>query len=359
MKKKPLINILITCTNSQVAPSIISLIKNHPDYNISVIGVDVVSEKDNNNTQFLDKYYQVPMGDNKNYISTIKKIVKKNKVRVIFVGSDEEVLSLAENKKDFKNNFNCEVCCSPLRAVKITTNKYKLMMKLKKNKIDVGKVYSLNKLKDLRLYAEKLGYPKNKFIIKPKFGRGSKGFRVVIDDYDKYQSFYSRDTINISLDELEEVFRIRPKKILNYLVMEYLPGNKYSADILVNNGKIVSMVIRNNWKTPKVNPPTQLADIVFDKDVRKYVTKIVKCMNFDFFIQIEVGRNYQGKPILIESNTRLDATIPITTGLGINFFHEMITYSLTGKFRPNLPDYKNYHKKLRFVRYWQHCFKEL
>lgn len=353
------LKVMLTCVGAQVSPSVIQLIRNHPQYSISVIGVDALPRDENLSVKFLDKYYQVPMGDDENYISVVEDIVKKNDIKLIFIGSDEEALSLAKKKEYFRNNFACEVCCSPKKVIEIASDKYQLMNKIKENGIEVAEIYALKTIKELGLCAKKLGYPQKKFIIKPRLGRGTKGFRVVSNNYDKYKSFYLRDTTNISLEELEAVFRAKRKEVSNYLVMEYLPGDKYSADVLVNKGNVVSMVIRNNWEKPKINPPTQLADIEFDRDIREYATKVVKSLKFDFFVQVEMGRNYRGKPRLIETNTRLDAALPITTGLGINFYHELMIYAMTGKFRADLPDYERFSKKLRFIRYWQHYFKEL
>jgi len=119
------------------------------------------------------------------------------------------------------------------------------------------------------------------------------------------------------------------------------------------------MVIRNNGPMPKISPPTQVADIVFDEDIREFAESIVEVFGFDFFVQIEIGRDLKGNPGLIEINTRLDAALPITTGLGLNFYHEMITYALKGMMREDIKDYRDYRKKIIFKRYWQHFFEEI
>jgi len=118
------------------------------------------------------------------------------------------------------------------------------------------------------------------------------------------------------------------------------------------------MVIRNNGSTPKTHPPTQNARIVFDDDIRQYAERIVRIIPFDYFAQVEIGRTEKGEMGLVEVNTRMDATLPITEGLGLNFFREMITYAMTSKMRPGISDYHDYPKKLRFRRYWNHLFEE-
>ena len=351
------LKIMLTCVNSQVSPSLIQLIRGYPGYDVKIIGVDTVSLNDNLGKCFCDQCYQVPLGSDKDYITAIKNIIRENDIRLIFPGSDEECLELSKYRDELKN-LDCEVCCSPYEVILLASDKYELMKKLKENGIPVAEVYSAKTIEDVRGVALMLGYPENDFVIKPKFGRGSKGFRIVTSKKDKYAAFYAGVHYKLTLEELIGIFSSHAEEIQKYLMMEYFPGDKYNADVLVSDGKVISMVIRNNGSLPKVSPPTQIADIVFDRDIREYAESIVALLGFDYFVQIEIGRDINGDPRLIEINTRLDATLPITSGLGLNYLHEMITYSVTGRMRDGIKDYKNYERQLRFRRYWQHLFEE-
>ena len=231
---------------------------------------------------------------------------------------------------------------------------------LQDNGIPVGKFYAPVYVDDIKEAAARLGYPKKDFIIKPRCGSGSKGLKIVTSHFDTYDSFIQNKQISTTLDKLADLFSSYPEKISEFVIMEYLPGNKYSADILSEHGEVKSMVIRNNGKDLKINPPTQLADIVFDGDIREYSKRICELLKFDFFIQIESGRGKDGKPYYIETNPRLDATTPITTGLGVNFYHEMINYAINGSFSINIDIVENNRDKtIRFFRFWDHTFKEV
>jgi carbamoyl-phosphate synthase large subunit len=354
---KETVNVLLTCVNSQVSPSLIKLIYGHPDYEIKTIGVDTVPFEDNLGRNFCDLCYQVPKGTDNDYFSAIFEIVRKNDIRVIFPGSDEECLTLASKRNEFRR-IDADICCSKLDVVSLAADKFKIMSKLKDKGLRICKVFAPQSIKDIEEMAEKLGYPEFDFVVKPKFGRGSKGFKIVTVEKDFHDLFYDKYNYKSTYKELIEIFSRHVEEIQKYLMMEYFPGDKYSADVLVSDGKVISMVIRNNGSLPKVSPPTQIADIVFDKDIREYAESIVGLLGFDYFVQIEIGRDINGDPRLIEINTRLDATLPITSGLGLNYLHEMITYSVTGRMRDCINDYKNYEKQLRFRRYWQHLFEE-
>jgi len=348
---------MLTCVNSQVSPSVIQLIYGHPNYDINVIGIDAAFLEDNLGRNFCKRCYQVPQGVNEDYFPSVKRIVEENDVKLIFPGSDEECVSLAKHRDEL-NQVGCDVACSSYDVVSAVSDKYRLIMELKSVGIYNAEVFLPETVMDMKAMAEEMGYPDKDIAIKPRFGRGSKGFKIITHGYDKYASFYNGECYKISLEEIIDIFKEQSEEVSKYLMMEYYPGNKYSADILVSDGKVHSMVIRNNGTFPKINPPTQVADIVFDEDIRKYAESVIGAFDFNYFVQIEIGRTAEGNPGLIEANTRLDATLPITTGLGLNFYHEMITYALNGKMRKGINEYK-YHNKIRFKRYWNHIFEEL
>lgn len=355
---KPQINVMMTCVNSQVAPSIIKLIRNHPEYDIEVIGCDASPVAQILGRHFCDHVYSIPQGSAPNYIPQVMELVTKHKIQLIFPGSDEECLPLSQHRNELQQHGG-EVACSSYDVIKMVSNKYQIMTQLKEAGIHSAEVYIPQTLNELESIAKLLGYPEKQIVIKPQVGRGSRGFRIIDANYDKYEAFCGRGVANITLEDLKNIFKNHEKKIADYLIMELYPGDKYSADILVSHGEIISMVIRNNGPVVKINPPTQNAGIVFDEDVRDYAKRVVKLMKFDYFIQVEIGRDIQGNLGLIEINPRLDATLPITTGLGLNFVHEMITYAITGQMRKGIPDYHNYPKQLRFRRYWMHLFDEI
>jgi biotin carboxylase len=233
------------------------------------------------------------------------------------------------------------------------------MAHIREKGVQSGAVYLPTTLADLENFAHALGYPNFDFVIKPRSGHGSRGFHVVSSNYDLYEDFTASRSYTLSLEVLKDLFSSREQALSNYFLMEMFPGDKYSADVLVSRSRIHTMVIRNNGPIPKVNPPTQNARIVFDPDVRSYARRIIDALDFDYFVQVEVGRTRDDELGLVEVNTRMDATLPITEGLGLNFFREMITYAMTGKMRADIPYYHDYPKKLCFRRYWSHLFAEM
>ena len=118
---------ILTCAASQVIPSVIQLIKSHPDYNISVVGVDNHTESESVGASFCDAFYQVPMGEEHGYMEKIEEIIQVEGIRVIFPGSDEETRTLAQAKEYLLSKYECHVTCSSSEVVKLASNKLEML----------------------------------------------------------------------------------------------------------------------------------------------------------------------------------------------------------------------------------------
>lgn len=350
--------IMLTCANGQVGPSVLSLMRMHPDYDIRLVGVAAGDLSTGLGAKFCDAFYEVPMGSSPDYWNAIRGVIEREGVNLVFIGSDEEALVLSSHSDELKQ-MNCAVACSPHVSCLTASDKFSLASRLEACGVAVGRYSAPESVEDLVNFAEECGYPEQDVVLKPRFGRGSKGLRIISNEFDAYDAFYSGLKGYATLEQMVQLFSDYPQHISEYMLMEYLPGDKYSSDMLVSNGKTICSVIRCNGPVPKVSPPTQLADIVFDRDVEEYACRVAEVLEADYFLQVECGRDSAGDVKIIETNIRLDATLPITTGVGVNFYREIMTYAFEGSFRdmPLLPG--NPEKHLRFVRYWQHDFVEV
>jgi len=348
--------VLITCVASQVIPNIIKMIRSYDDSNVRVVGIDMRSKDLAVGAVFCDSFYQVPAGNDMSYCDSIICIVERENVRFMFIGSDEEALALSRIKDLLLEKYNCHISCSNLKATLLASNKFDMLDKLSKAGLYTGKYSALKTPTDLMNFADLVDYPKNDFIIKPKIGRGSTGFKIVRNDINDKDRFFSSKNIEYTVSGIVGFFNDFPEEIENFLAMEYFPGEKYSSDVLFEKGTIKAIVTRSNGTIPKTNPPTQLADIENHDDINDYIHNIASIVEFDFFLQIETGRDSNGRIAYIETNPRLDAALPITEGVGINYYHQMLHYALYGTYKNIV--YDESATELPFCRFWDHVFIE-
>lgn len=357
--RKDPVTVLVTCVASQVIPSVIQLIRNHPLFDVRVIGIDTRREDESVGASFCDAFYQAPMGDAPGYGMAVEEIIRREGVRFIYPGSDEEVRTIAGIQDRLGEKYGCKLASSREETVVLASDKLAMLKFLEERGVATPKFAEPQNVSDIRRMAGEIGFPDIELVMKPKVSRGSRGLHIVRREVDPKQAFYRRDSSDITLDQLIGFFEAYPAEVCKFVMMEYLPGDKYSSDVLASKGAAAAIVTRCNGPVPKLNPPTQLADIVFDEDVRAYAEAVARTLGVDYFIQVETGRDREGKVKYIETNPRLDATLSITTGLGLNYYHELLTYAMTGSFSPRLNDRPLPAPRLRYFRYWQHIFTQM
>ena len=238
------------------------MIKSSSLKNVNVIGVDCCPLSDVSCGTFADKYFSVPHGNSPEYINSITSIVQSNDIDLIFPGSDEEVLKLSAVKEELSMR-NCFVACPEYENVLVLSDKFSMLDYLTNSGIKSSKYGLFSSAEDLDALLFTLGFPNDKVIVKPRKGRGSKGVKLVDSTLSIKDQFESTNNSYTSKAQLLAYFRAYPNECSNYFAMEYLPGEKYSIDCLVEKSQLVFSVSRSNGTEPKLNPPKLPRSLLF------------------------------------------------------------------------------------------------
>ena len=162
-------NILMTCASGGIIINDIIALKNKFN-NLRIYGADQNPNK--RLFKYCDKFFKVPKGDNKNYISKILEICKKYNISIIIPRSDEEAISLSKQKKKFEKI-----------GIKFPINNFK-KLKILNDKIATYK--KINNVTNFNLKWQIIKSPKqinrvesflieNKFcVLKPSISRGGR-----------------------------------------------------------------------------------------------------------------------------------------------------------------------------------------
>ena len=160
------INVLITSASRKV-----SLVKSFKKAVNSTGKGNVVAVDTNPQSAALfyaDKCYLVPKDDDPDFISTILKLCKKEKINLIIPTRDEELLIFAKSKKLFEE-IGTKVMISETETVEICLDKGKFVNFCLKNNISVPKTYDINSIVET-------DFP---LFIRDRFGKGSKKAFIV------------------------------------------------------------------------------------------------------------------------------------------------------------------------------------
>lgn len=340
------ITVLITGAGAPGAPSIIQSLR-IIDRKIKIIGVDM--DKNAVGFTMIDEHHLICPANYKNFINNVLKIAKKEKVDVIIPLVTRELLKFSENIKLFEKE-NIKVSVSELSGLKIANNKHLLMRHCKKNNIPTPNFKLVKNYNAFKKAVLELEYPKNNVCFKPPVSNGMRGFRTLTESIDRLDILMNHKPNN-ALTTLEEITSIlkNANPFPELLVMEYLPGQEYSVDVLADNGKCIIVVPRSRDKLKM--GISFVGTTIEDKEIIKYSKKIVETLKLNGNIGLQFKRDKNGIPKIIESNPRVQGTMILATAANANLVYGAVQLALKEKIKPFKIAWNT-----KMIRYWKEVY---
>jgi carbamoyl-phosphate synthase large subunit len=191
---------------------------------------------------------KISLAKNKKFLFELDKIIQKYRIDLVVPTVDEEIIKICSNKSISSMSF-----IPNKQFIKRTMDKYILIQELKKFNLQFPKTYLSN--------SKKITFPK-KYIIKPRFGRGSENIHVItkkhqIKDYLRLYSFQPKDvivqefipgveyTIFVGMDREENLVKILPFQIYKKKGIT-ISGQTQNKVNVINFVKIFCMYFKTN-----------------------------------------------------------------------------------------------------------------
>jgi len=343
MKKE--IRIILTSIGGLVAPSIIEhLRKSAEEDNKKLFIIGINAQKNAVGSFFVDKNFIVPNGDSVNYIPTLFKIAKENKIDIIIPCSDEELLSISKEKKNFMKD-NIMPICSNYDIIHKSNDKGLMLQYLKKYKIPYPKFCIPKNIEEVVKFSRAVEYPHKPFIVKPRIARGGRGFRIIKEEFD----FLKDRTCNaIKLAYFLDILK-KYKKFPNIVLMEYLPGEEFSVDSLAYHGQAIYIMPRKRIKA--LGGPSIIGETVKNNEIKNMVEKAIRIFGFHLNVNIQLKYSERNIPLIFEINPRISGTIVANDAAGIDLLYYGIKLALGQK----IPRQK-IMKEIKMLRYFKEIF---
>jgi carbamoyl-phosphate synthase large subunit len=342
--------VLLTAAGGLGMPSIIDCLKNNYEKRkIKIICTDIIEKPIMHYKA--DEFYLLPTGSSKNYMSSLIRICKKNKVDVVIPNSASEILTISHNLSLLHSN-NISATVSVEDSVKKIMTKNETYKILEENKIPVPEFYLVNDKNEFHHALKMLGYDKNPVCFKPSdYGSsgGGRGFKILrkgnsIDDIILKNK---PDSAEIDYETALRLFNKHKK--LNLLVMEYLPGDEYSVYILANKGNMIFCVPQLRERLEQSY--SFEASVKKNKKIIRICKKIAKVMNLDYNSNIQIKLSKNNQPKVVEINPRMGGSIALSAAAGVNLPYLSIKLALGEK----LPKHDLIYNT-KMIRYWKELF---
>ena len=263
-----------------------------------------------------DQKYKVPRAHDANYIDTLNKIIKKEKIEFLHAQPDVEVEAVSENREKIHANMflpskaTVKACQDKLASAKIWRQK----------NIPVARTIEIRDETDINRAFEQFGAP---IWIRARTGAGGRG-STPADNKETAQSWI-------------RYWKAR-KVTWDFIAQEHLPGRNIAFHSLWKNGELVVSMARERIEyiypylapsgimgTPSVQRTVQ------DKTVNKTGTDAVLAIDpgFSGIASVDLKENVKGVPCVTEINPgRMFTT---------SYFFSFASNKLRGDFAANIP----------------------
>ena len=308
------LTVLLSASDSPSMPGLINCLRSNKERNIRTIGVDMSSEP--SAKYIVDEFYQVPAATDNQYCNIVLDICKREKVDIYFPTISAEVSAVSSRRAEFEQ-IGTKLSISDPKAIEIANNKLKAYEFLQAKGIPVPKFYAVRSVQDYIVGCEILGYPSNPVCLKIVDNSGSRGVRIIDAKRDRYQIF-AHEKPNSFFTSYEDMLSIlqSAEKLDEMMLVEYMPGNEYTVDLLADHGKVLYMAGRENI----VSLMSIAQESIVTKIDSAYETseRVVEALGLDGNIGFDFMKNTDGVPVLMDINPRITATVSVIAASGLN-----------------------------------------
>ena len=338
------VTVLITACGNVYMPGTTASIKNNGERNIRLIGADM--NRDDTILQMVDTYYTVPRGDAPEYADAILDICIKEQVDVVIPIMSVELETLARNADRFAE-AGVTLSVSGLESLKIANNKLALFEFMKENNLPAPRFCAVKSVEDVDRAVEEIGVP---VVFKTTEGSGSRGMRIIDPSKSRFDILFHEKPTSayVTLKDFKET--LLEGDMPQMLAMEYLPGHKYSVDLLCENGKVFYSLCRRGLN---VQTSIILDGIVEDKpEITRLCSLVAEKLKLTGNIGFDVKERADGTPVIMECNPRATAGVSEFTASGVNLLYLNIKRCLGEPIPELTPKYGVIMKRRYQEMYW-------
>lgn len=318
------------------------------DNNVHVVSADADPEA--TGKYLVKEFVCIPTADKPDFTDKVLSICREKNIHVLMPLVTKELIPLSQRIKEFEL-AGTKLLVSSTASLEIANNKSRLYEFLQWRGLKIPDFRVVENVEQFQNAVAELGHPSKQVCFKPSVSNGSRGFRIITEQFNEADILFNQKPINVFI-RLNDALRVLSSAHFpELLVSQYLPGDEYSVDCLCNQGNALLVLPRLRKKM--VNGISVKGEFVREDKIIDYCTRIIKELQLHGNIGIQVKSNDEGEFLVLEINPRVQGTISAALGAGVNLPLLAVKQELG---LPILPEELIIKWGVRFSRYWEEVF---
>jgi carbamoyl-phosphate synthase large subunit len=238
-------------------------------------------------------------------------------VDVLWPNPTEEQLCCAAHRGPFEAR-GIAVILPPAGALEVLADKHRTYEHAGALGLRVPRARPVADWAELVAVAEEFGYPRHPVVFRRTAGRGGIGLRILSEDPAILGDFFTELPSGQALPLAALGAWLKHRADWPpCLVCEYLPGREFDVDCLGIAGRLHAAVVRRNdamwWGT------SSRAETVDRPDLVAACRILLESLGWHSICSATFREDIEGRPALIEVNTRMPSCINLSWKAGYNF----------------------------------------
>ena len=318
------------------------------DKNVHVVSADADPEA--TGKYLVKEFVCIPTADKPDFTDKVLSICSEKNIHVLMPLVTKELIPLSQRIKEFEL-AGTKLLVSSTASLEIANNKSRLYEFLQWRGLKIPDFRVVENVEQFQNAVAELGHPSKQVCFKPSVSNGSRGFRIITEQFNEADILFNQKPSNVFI-RLNDALRVLSSAHFpELLVSQYLPGDEYSVDCLCNQGNALLVLPRLRKKM--VNGISVKGEFVREDKIIDYCTRIIKELQLHGNIGIQVKANDEGEFLVLEINPRVQGTISASLGAGVNLPLLAVKQELG---LPILPEELIIKWGVRFSRYWEEVF---
>ena len=242
---KPTLRVLMPGAGAPGAAGIIRCLRENGERPVYIVGVDM--NPNAGGRALVDAFYCIPSAKDPSLLSVVTDICLKERVEVILPIVTKELFTFASHKAELAA-LGIRVSVMDADRLYIANDKGRLLSAVRAAGLPTPRFCLVNTYDELISAIWAMGYPEVPVCVKATDGNGSRGVRIVDRPHPDPDRFFNEkpNSAFISLDYLEKT--LQGQSLPTLMVMEYLPGDEYSVDVLADQNGVRDIVCRRGLR---------------------------------------------------------------------------------------------------------------
>ena len=240
------------------------------------------------------------------YVRNVLELIERRKPKVLIVSSDETVERLRARRSEFEER--ARLALAPNTAVDVAVDKTRTLELAESLGIPFPRSASLQGVEDLEGAVQEIGLPA---VVKP--------VRSWIESGDSGQRLGPR--VVLGLDELRAAVAPSFAHSAAVLLQQWIPGRREAVWLFYAHGRFWARFAQVAHRMyPALGGSSILREsIPVPRDVGEAAEALVEAAGLEGYSEIEFRRDAAGRPILMEINPRISASLEVAVRAGVDF----------------------------------------